>query len=94
MISPSMRLLRTHDNSKNVSYSKKASQAASNTHGLIDGYIVHNPGALPEAPYFGDPSLSSLLTLSLPSKIIMPTVRNRSAYLLILSNHMIASDWQ
>lgn len=42
--------------SEYVSYFKTISQAVGiKTDGLTNSYIVHNPGALPEAQYFGDP---------------------------------------
>ncbi|KAF2115111.1 Spherulation-specific family 4 [Lophiotrema nucula] len=47
-----------------VSYLQAVSQAVHSNGGLQEGFVVHNPGALPEARYFSDPEFAQTVDLT------------------------------
>ncbi|KAF2177703.1 hypothetical protein K469DRAFT_807023 [Zopfia rhizophila CBS 207.26] len=50
--------------SEYVTYLQTISQAVHGNPGLREGYVVHNPGALLEAQYFGDPNFVGTANLT------------------------------
>ncbi|KAF2205295.1 hypothetical protein GQ43DRAFT_362633 [Delitschia confertaspora ATCC 74209] len=47
-----------------VYYLQTISLAVHNSRGLADGFVVHNPGALPDAKYFSDPDFVGTANLT------------------------------
>ncbi|KAF2273403.1 uncharacterized protein EI97DRAFT_156392 [Westerdykella ornata] len=50
---------------ENISYLLTISHAVHDQHGLKDGFVVHNPGAVPEAQYFVDPTFKQAADLTI-----------------------------